>query len=283
MNERWIEFGAELKKQRLDRGVGLDEIARITKVRRVFLENIEEGRLNELPDEVFTIGFLRAYAKHLGLDDRAIITHYNMVSEGKKPQSPPLLPKPEKRFHVWPYMLAVLLLGCGYGAYWMIELRSHGPAPAAVNAAALPLSTAPQPAQPPQEPAEETLPDEASDEPAVLQPDTPGPMQLPTTGEQDEEQTTGQADVPTGNDLVIQTSEACWAEIWKGSYRIVYRLIESGEKLSFQGNDFTMTFGNRKAVSVIWKGAPVAPPEGDSPVISKWQIPPRPPGEGEQR
>jgi transcriptional regulator with XRE-family HTH domain len=61
-------LGAALKAVRHDKGLTLEEVAEITRVRRSYLEALEETRLGELPSRPFTIGYIRAYATALGLD-----------------------------------------------------------------------------------------------------------------------------------------------------------------------------------------------------------------------
>ena len=66
-------LGEALKAVRHDRGLTLIEVAEKTRVRRSYLEAIEEMRLDALPSRPFTIGYIRAYATALGLDpDRAV-------------------------------------------------------------------------------------------------------------------------------------------------------------------------------------------------------------------
>lgn len=61
-------IGAALKAIRHDRGLSLQDLADTTRVRRAYLEAIEEMRLDALPSRPFTIGYIRAYATALGLD-----------------------------------------------------------------------------------------------------------------------------------------------------------------------------------------------------------------------
>ena len=61
-------LGEALKAVRLDKGLTLAELADITRVRRAYLEALEEMRLEALPSRPFTIGYVRAYATALGLD-----------------------------------------------------------------------------------------------------------------------------------------------------------------------------------------------------------------------
>lgn len=61
-------LGEALKAIRQDKGLTLPELAERTRVRRAYLEAIEEMRLDALPSRPFTIGYIRAYATALGLD-----------------------------------------------------------------------------------------------------------------------------------------------------------------------------------------------------------------------
>lgn len=61
-------LGEALKAIRQERGLTLPEVAERTRVRRSYLEAIEEMRLDALPSRPFTIGYIRAYATALGVD-----------------------------------------------------------------------------------------------------------------------------------------------------------------------------------------------------------------------
>jgi len=61
-------LGEALKAIRQEKGLTLPEVAERTRVRRPYLEAIEEMRLDALPSRPFTIGYIRAYATALGVD-----------------------------------------------------------------------------------------------------------------------------------------------------------------------------------------------------------------------
>jgi cytoskeleton protein RodZ len=69
-------FGAELRKQREIRGISLREIADATKISHRFLEAIEHDDYKNLPAPVFTKGFIREYARYVGLSADALLDHY---------------------------------------------------------------------------------------------------------------------------------------------------------------------------------------------------------------
>jgi cytoskeleton protein RodZ len=68
--------GEALKAIRHDQGLSLEDLAERTRVRRAYLEAIEEMRLDALPSRPFTIGYVRAYATALGLDPDAAVERF---------------------------------------------------------------------------------------------------------------------------------------------------------------------------------------------------------------
>ena len=61
-------FGHKLKTERESRGVSLDEIAAATKIGKRYLEALEDDDFDSLPGDVFTRGYVRAYAEHIRID-----------------------------------------------------------------------------------------------------------------------------------------------------------------------------------------------------------------------
>lgn len=60
--------GATLREARTGRGVELSEVEAATKIRRRFLDAIENEAWDVLPGPAYAAGFVRAYADYLGLD-----------------------------------------------------------------------------------------------------------------------------------------------------------------------------------------------------------------------
>jgi cytoskeletal protein RodZ len=69
-------LGAYLKSYREKKGISLQKIQEDTKIRMKYLEAIEEDRLEILPGEVYTRGFLKAYAAAVGLTEDDVIARY---------------------------------------------------------------------------------------------------------------------------------------------------------------------------------------------------------------
>lgn len=68
--------GEILQTTRAQQGYSLDEIAVQTFIKKSYLEALEEDRLADLPAAVYTCGYIRQYARLLGLDDAELVNHY---------------------------------------------------------------------------------------------------------------------------------------------------------------------------------------------------------------
>ena len=65
-----------LRRIRLSLGIELDEIASITKINERFLEAIEGDRFDGLPSPVYVRGFVKEFAKCLGVDPGEVVASY---------------------------------------------------------------------------------------------------------------------------------------------------------------------------------------------------------------
>lgn len=64
---RIAEFGAHLRSEREARSMRVDEISASTKIPVRVLLSLEQGRLEDLPSRVYVRGFVKAYARALGV------------------------------------------------------------------------------------------------------------------------------------------------------------------------------------------------------------------------
>ena len=61
-------FGEDLRKERLSRGIALEEIIAVTKISRSHLVALEQEEFRLLPGGILSKGIVRGYAGALGLD-----------------------------------------------------------------------------------------------------------------------------------------------------------------------------------------------------------------------
>ena len=69
-------FGEDLRREREIRGISLKEIADATKISKRFLEALERNDHKTLPAPVFTRGFVREYARYVGLNAEEMVNRY---------------------------------------------------------------------------------------------------------------------------------------------------------------------------------------------------------------
>lgn len=185
-------FGAQLKQEREKQKVTLDDISLTTKISTRMLRALEEEQFDQLPGGIFNKGFIRAYARCLGMDEDQAVADYLAATSpsGKKPedddQAPLVVPPSREEFREntgsaaglpWGTLAVVLLIAAlgftGWGFYSR-QSQKETPAPAANSPAVSPLAesdrspsqpasdSAPAPAAVAQ-PSQQTIPSPAGD------------------------------------------------------------------------------------------------------------------------
>ena len=76
-----MDIGAELRNARKARKLSIEEIARVTKISPSVLRAIDRNDFDSVPGGLFTRGFLRAYAREVGLDPEEIVQLYRAEFE----------------------------------------------------------------------------------------------------------------------------------------------------------------------------------------------------------
>jgi transcriptional regulator with XRE-family HTH domain len=71
-----LHFGVTLRRAREQRGLSLHEVAEQTRISVRWLDALEDARTEQLPAPVFVIGYLRSYARALGLSGDEVVDRY---------------------------------------------------------------------------------------------------------------------------------------------------------------------------------------------------------------
>ncbi len=74
--------GTQLKRQRKERGLSIQEVAEETKVSTLNLRALEEDNYRALPADAFVRGLLAMYAEYLGINSDDIIAQFFMERDG---------------------------------------------------------------------------------------------------------------------------------------------------------------------------------------------------------
>ena len=74
-----LDIGKELKTAREQKGISLEKVHEDTRIGINFLQSLEQGKIEHLPYPVYARGFVRSYAKYLGLDSERIANDFSTV------------------------------------------------------------------------------------------------------------------------------------------------------------------------------------------------------------
>lgn len=76
-----MSLGSELKKAREAKKISLETISKRTKIPPKYLEALEENHFDVFPSHTYTKGFIRAYAKVVGLDPLVLTRQFNAENQ----------------------------------------------------------------------------------------------------------------------------------------------------------------------------------------------------------
>lgn len=169
-------IGALLRETRENFDGDVERIANALRIRAQYLVAIEEGRYDRLPAPVYALGFVRAYAIHLGLDGDEAVRRFKQEASGFEISRDLVFPVPlgERGIpHTRILAAAVLLLLAAYGAWYYL---SSGGRVRPERVGAVPTALQPPPAT---LPTTSPPPAPSASEPG---PPTAGPAAITTTG-----------------------------------------------------------------------------------------------------
>src|SRR5687768_6323500 len=79
-------LGEKLRHAREERGLSLSEVADQTRISSLYLESIENDDYRILPGGIFNKGFVKSYAKYVGINEQEALQDYaNLVAETAGP------------------------------------------------------------------------------------------------------------------------------------------------------------------------------------------------------
>lgn len=77
-----VSLALWLRAGRAQRRMSLDDVAKVTKIQPRILERLEAGKLEGLPADVFVRGFVRSFARCVGLDEEEALRRYAACGPG---------------------------------------------------------------------------------------------------------------------------------------------------------------------------------------------------------
>jgi cytoskeletal protein RodZ len=107
-------LGSYLKRERELKQVSIAELAQTTRIPVRILQQLEHDDHSQLPADVFVRGFLRAYARALGLDAEHVLARYGDGRQTPEPPAPSLpamyAPESGRRFGIAIALFILLFL-----------------------------------------------------------------------------------------------------------------------------------------------------------------------------
>lgn len=295
--------GAFLRELRVKRGLSLDELSRVTRVARPYLEALENDTFSSLPAPVFTRGFIRAYCQAVGVAPEDALARYDgrEVREGAVAAPPPRSTvvastsstegDPRTRSAILVSFVLLVVLGVALFAVALVtqparEQRAERlpppPAPAPPVAAITPAPEAgtrpiPPPAvkSPPVRPPEPVRPVPSA--PVAAAPPLAGVAPVAPSGPrpwmpQVQSATNG---VSTPYRLVARVSEPTWIRVRTEDGRTSEETVPAGAVREWVSNrPFVITIGNAGGVSFELNGRPLPSFGPSGTVISGLVLPP---------
>jgi cytoskeleton protein RodZ len=243
-------FGDRLRREREMRGITLDEISASTRIVRRHLEALEREQFDTLPGGIFNKGFVRAYARFLGIDEEQAVADY-LAANSPPPQTEEAFPleipdKPDSAKLTRSITLAILgflTLGgiAGSWFYWT-KYRPQHQAKSAVSAPAPQSSSAsPEPV------SQQTPPPASAGAPSEVPEAQTSPAQLPTQGQSADGSFT----------VIVRANEKSWVSMKADGHTVLERELSVGEEQSAKAEkQIMLTVGNAAGVDVSFNGTP---------------------------
>jgi cytoskeletal protein RodZ len=232
-------LGETLRQARLDRGVSLLDAEQDTHIRRRYLEALENEDYGALPAVVYTRGFIRTYARYLGLDSEATLDLYapGRVREERPAlrSATPQLSAPQpvslRLFTIAAgVLLALFLLSYLWTQYSQFaeSLSQQEAGPRATGTAA---RTAPG----------------ASPSPAALALASPRTAAVASPNPAPER----------GIVLEVRITDRTWVEVWADGASVYQATMQTGTSRTFTANQsMKLRVGNAGGVQVTVNGEP---------------------------
>ncbi len=275
-----LSFGRYLQSIRVEKGISLKAVSHETRIRLETLHFIEEEDHQNLPDEVYVKGFLRAYAKAIGADgDEAVQRYISRLAVKRK------LALSEAALHrtggaFWRRLLLSLgAVFCLIAAtiYAVSAWREHNmPKEAVSTETAEPSATEPAIEKP------DALSSAPAEEKAIPAPSTE-PSTEPSMDSADDKEvsatdsSTGSASPPLAKAnkyrLTIDTIEETWLKIIVDDQQAKQYRLNPGDHIELEGSrNFNLLIGNAGGIRLGLNGKAVALP-GKSGQVVNIQLP----------
>lgn len=271
-------FGDKLRREREMRGVTIAEMSESTKISKRWLQALEDEEFDVLPGGVFNRGFVRSYARFLGINEEQAVSDYVEASNEQPPPedkfpleihekegSPPLNPK-RSFLPVALAIVALVLVGGGW-TWWV----KHKPQTAAhtiqtPEPTIAPQQAPPAPAQPAAEVASAPVPDKSvpsSEDGVGSSANQEGSVRPEKDAAETDADAKQASDEPKKNlnksfTVSIKAKESSWVSIVAdGKTRWEGMLDPNMERSIKAGKELVLKTGNAAGLDISYNGRPL--------------------------
>lgn len=132
-----LTLGEKLRQAREERGISIAEVAEQTRISPHYLEFIENDDYRTLPGGIFNKGFVKSYAKYVGIDENEALQDYSKlissqdseISEEPKTYRPEVLTDDRSSSSLLPTLIiAAIILGLmTWGIFSLVKYVENNP------------------------------------------------------------------------------------------------------------------------------------------------------------
>lgn len=269
-------FGGRLQREREMRGISLDEIAEATKIGTRSLHALETEDFEKLPGGIFNKGFVRAYAKFLGIDEEQAVSDYMAAigenrDEGEEQSVDTLKAVAAAKQAaaeaegqqagsgsgaLGVVVVALLLIVAAGVGGWQYYLRSRANSEASEAPRSVPPAAVPPAATTPA-PARAAV---ATSIPAAAKPDSKNALKLPPAPPSATKPAAAAATQGPSFELLIRAKEDSWMSIVADGKEVMSGTLKAETERSVRARErVVLKIGNAGGVEISHNGKAMAP------------------------
>jgi cytoskeletal protein RodZ len=264
-------IGPFLQHARETQGLSLDQVASATRIQLKYLQAIEEEQFAALPEQVFTKGFVRTYARSLGMDEQDVLRRFSRAwneyfgRDQQEDERVQVNMKEEKggKPNRTVILILIVVMVLGLGLY--LSNQQQPIPPSTPEATEGPSVSSPLPAEeetetPPlpqvlEQPSEQKIESEA---PTVAAVPEPPPVDLPRVTDAPKPVKPKTPSVsPTPGPLLmeLEATQLTWVVVKSDDREPEEALLQPKQRTSWKAKEqFTLTLGNAGGVRVWLNG-----------------------------
>jgi cytoskeleton protein RodZ len=274
-------LGDYLKQARKKKGLSLEKVASQTRIQEHHLQALESEDFANLPAKVFAKGFVRSYAKALGLDEEEALQHFLETSGNFYEQHQSEQPQPHVQVKLdaaprqsinWSLVIGALVL-IAVGAVWYgLPKQQETPIALSEQEISSSVETTQEPMPPLSDPPKSLAPvapvDSTPTPPTSSQisvPALPAPKPIipppiepipPTSPAPQAVEITADA----SHTLEIEATQLTWVVVQSDKQAPNEALLQPGQRKTWKANkQFLLTLGNAAGVVIRLNGESQGP------------------------